>query len=118
MRLPVFDLHCDTALAISERANEQKNALRRSACHIDLERAGELGGYAQCFALFTTPVFDEWFQKPVTEVFDNMLANLERELEINSDLIQKAGSTAEIEANLASGKMSAILTLEGTAGIG
>ena len=116
MRLPVFDLHCDTALALSERADVY-TSLRSNQRHIDLTRAGELGGYAQCFAMFTTPDFDQWYGKPVTEVFDTMLSNLEKEIELNSDIIAKAGSTAEIEANRAAGKMSAILTLEGPAGI-
>ena len=116
MRLPVFDLHCDTALALSERA-DQYTALRSNHRHIDLTRAAELGGYCQCFAMYTTPDFDQWFSKPVTEVFDTMLSNLEKELELNSDIIALAGSTAEIEANRAAGKMSAILTLEGPAGI-
>ncbi len=114
MSYAVFDLHCDTALAMTERGGAR---LRRNDCHIDLTRAGELGGYAQCFAMFTTPAFAEWFHKPASEVFDGMLENLERELEANSDLICKAGSAAEIEANRAAGKMSAILTLEGPAGI-
>ena len=117
MRLPVFDLHCDTALALSERA-EVYTSLRKNDRHVDLTRAGELGGYAQCFAMYTTPDFDKWFGKPATEVFDNMLSNLEKEIELNSDIIARAGSTAEIEANRAAGKMSAILTLEGPAGIG
>ena len=116
MKLPVFDLHCDTALALSERA-EVYTALRSNHRHVDLTRAGELGGYAQCFAMFTTPDFEKWYQKPVTEVFDNMLTNLEKEIEMNSDLIARAGSTAEIEQNRAAGKMSAVLTLEGPAGI-
>ena len=116
MRLPVFDLHCDTALALSERADIY-TALRSNDRHVDLTRAGELGGYCQCFAMFTTPDFDQWFGKPVTEVFDGMLENLEKELALNADVISKAGSTAEIQANLAAGKMSAILTLEGPAGI-
>ena len=116
MRLPVFDLHCDTALALSERA-EVYTSLRSNRSHIDLTRAGELGGYCQCFAMFTTPDFDKWFSKPVTEVFDSMLSNLERELVLNADVIALAGSAAEIEANRAAGKMSAILTLEGPAGI-
>ena len=116
MRLPVFDLHCDTALTLSERADVY-TSLRSNQRHIDLTRAGELGGYAQCFAMFTTPDFDQWYGKPVTEVFDTMLSNLEKEIELNSDIIAKAGSTAEIEANRAAGKMSAILTLEGPAGI-
>ena len=116
MRLPVFDLHCDTALALSERADAY-TSLRSNHRHVDLLRAGELGGFCQCFAMFTTPDFDQWFGKPVTEVFDGMLDNLEKELELNGDLIAKAGTTAEIEANRTSGKMSAILTLEGPAGI-
>ena len=116
MKLPVFDLHCDTALALSERA-QQYTSLRTNHRHVDLTRAGELGGYAQCFAMFTTPDFDKWFHKPVTEVFDVMLENLGKELALTSDIIAKAGTTAEIEANHAAGKMSAILTLEGPAGI-
>ena len=115
MKLPVFDLHCDTALALCER--EKKSSLRQNLRHVDLTRAGELGGYAQCFAMFTTPDFDKWYGKSAAEMFDTMLINLERELEMNSDLIAKAGSAAEIAANHAAGKMSAILTLEGPAGI-
>ena len=117
MKLPVFDLHCDTALALSERA-ARYTSLRRNDRHVDLTRAGELGGYAQCFAMYTTPDFDKWFGKPVTEVFENMLSNLEKEIGLNSDIIAKADSAAEIEANHAAGKMSAVLTLEGPAGIG
>ena len=116
MRLPVFDLHCDTALALSERA-EVYTSLRSNHRHIDLTRAGELGGYCQCFAMFTTPDFDKWYGKSAVEIFDAMLDNLEKELVLNGDIIAKAGSTAEIEANRAAGKMSAVLTLEGPAGI-
>ena len=116
MKLPVFDLHCDTALALSERSVGY-TALRSNHRHVDLTRAGELGGYAQCFAMYTTPDFDKWFSKPVTEGFDNMLSNLEKEIELNSDLIARAGSTTEIEENRKNGKMSAILTLEGPTGI-
>ena len=117
MRLPVFDLHCDTALALVEGA-EGEVRLRSNHRHIDLTRAGELGGYCQCFAMFTTPDFVKWYGKSAEEVFDRMLRNLERELEQNADIIARAGSAAEIEANLAAGKMSAVLTLEGPAGIG
>ncbi|MBQ7231070.1 MAG: membrane dipeptidase [Oscillospiraceae bacterium] len=116
MRLPVFDLHYDTALALSERA-EVYTSLRSNHRHVDLTRAGELGGYCQCFAMFTTPDFDKWYGKSAVEIFDAMLDNLEKELALNSDIIARAGSTAEIEANRAAGKMSAVLTLEGSAGI-
>ena len=118
MKLPVFDLHCDTALELMDKDLRSKASLRSNSGHIDLERAKELGGYAQCFAMFTFPKFDEWFGRPVTEVFEGMVSNLLVELERNRDLIALAGSTADIRANTASGKMSAILTLEGPAGIG
>ena len=117
MKLPVFDLHCDTALELIGGHGRPRTSLRKNSGHIDLERAKELGGYCQCFAMFTFPKFEEWFGRPVTEVFEEMVSNLTRELEENSDLIKQAGSTAEIAENLAAGKMSAILTLEGPAGI-
>lgn len=118
MKLPVFDLHCDTALELIGKDLRPKAALRSNGGHIDLERAKELGGYAQCFAMFTFPKFDEWFGCPVTEVFEAMVSNLLREIDANSDCIAQARNTREIEKNLAAGKMSAILTLEGPAGIG
>ena len=79
MKLPVFDLHCDTALALSERA-EVYTALRSNHRHVDLVRAGELGGYCQCFAIYTFPKFAEFFGRPVTEVFEAMVSNLLEEL--------------------------------------
>ena len=117
MKLPVFDLHCDTALELIGGHGRPKASLRKNNGHIDLERAKELGGYCQCFAMFTFPKFEEWFGRPVTEVFEDMVSNLLHEFDENRDLIVQAGSVSEIEANLAAGKMSAVLTLEGPAGI-
>ncbi len=119
MRMPVFDFHCDTALELyadGDKANMSR--LRRNGCHIDLERAGMLGGYAQCFALFTSPSFAEVYHRPVEEVFESALKNLLKELADNKDLILPAGSASAVQANAQQGKMSAILTLEGPAGIG
>lgn len=118
MSFPVFDLHCDTALALYDKTNDPHYSLRSSIGHIDLQRAKELGAYTQCFAMFTTPSFTDSYQKPVETVFREMLANFQRELEQCRDLILPAGSSREVEQNRAQGKMSAILTLEGPAGIG
>ena len=117
MKWNVLDLHCDTALALLGRDLKPKNALRRNPGHIDLERGGRLGGYAQCFAMFTFPGFEEEFGCPVPRVFDAMVENLQRELKENDDLIRQARSADEIRANQAAGKMSAILTVEGPAGL-
>ena len=60
MNIPVFDLHCDTALALIPGEGHPERNLRKNDCHIDLERAGKLAGYCQCFACFTTPFMQEW----------------------------------------------------------
>lgn len=116
MNFPVFDLHCDTALALLGEDLRQAGSLRNNDYHIDLERARSLPGYAQCFACFTTP----WDKLPegttVTQLFEREMVTVLREVEKNSDLISMAYSASEIEANRKNGKMSAILTIEGPAG--
>ena len=118
MNFPVFDLHCDTALALLGESMNESGSLRKNELHVDLERASGLGGYAQCFACFTTPSMAEWAKTSPVVVFERELATIQREVDKNQDLIAIAYSAEEIEENRANGKMSAILTLEGTAGIG
>ena len=114
MKFPVFDLHCDTALELLSRDGRPVKNLRSNDLHIDLTRAGELAGYAQCFACFTTNLFME---KPEL-VFERELETIVSQIERNADLIGLTYSTDEIEKNYAGGKMSAILTIEGPAGFG
>ena len=56
MNYPVFDLHCDTVLAMLGEKYYAEGTLRKNEFHIDLERAQKYDGYAQCFACFTTPL--------------------------------------------------------------
>ncbi len=118
MNFPVFDLHCDTALALLGDTLNDAGDLRKNRHHIDLERASGLPGYAQCFACFTTP----WEQLPggisVTQLFERELVSIQREVDKNKDLIAMAYTPADIQKNLEKGKMSAILTIEGPAGFG
>ncbi|MBR0339128.1 MAG: membrane dipeptidase, partial [Alistipes sp.] len=116
MNIPVFDLHCDTALTLLGKDGNQAGSLRKNNLHIDLERAGELPGYCQCFACFTTTEM-EYNVSPVV-IFERELATIQRELDLNSDVIRLAYSPEEIEENRKNGLMSAVLTLEGTAGFG
>ena len=118
MNFPVFDLHCDTALALLGKSMNEAGSLRKNESHIDLERASKLGGYAQCFACFTTPYMEQWAKVSPIVIFERELATIQREVDKNKDLISIAYSAAEIEQNQEKGMMSAILTLEGTAGIG
>lgn len=116
MSIPVFDLHCDTALALLGDTLDQAGSLRKNRLHVDLERAGTLAGYCQCFACFTTPAMEKWFQKSPVVVFERELASVMRETGKNADVIGLCYTPEEVEKNLASGKMSAILTIEGPAG--
>lgn len=118
MSFPVFDFHCDTALALLGEDLNQAGSLKHNSLHIDLDRAAGLGGYAQCFGCFTTPFMEEWHHISPVLAFERELATIQREVDKNSDRISIAYSPEEIEENQANGKMSAILTLEGTAGFG
>jgi len=118
MKISVFDFHCDTALKLLGEDLNQAGSLKRNGGHIDLERASCLDGYAQCFACFTTPYMEQYRHVSPTVVFERELATIQREVSRNSDLIAIAYSPREIRENQAAGKMSAILTLEGTAGFG
>ena len=114
MKIPVFDLHCDTANELSGFGGVAVSELRKNNAHIDLERARELECYAQCFACFTS-ISNKY--DPVV-AFEKKLAAIIREVEKNPDLIRIAYSAADIEENKQQGIMSAILTIEGPAGFG
>lgn len=118
MNFPVFDLHCDTALALLGKDMNSAGSLRGNTLHIDLERGAALPGYAQCFACFTTPFMEEWGKLSPLTVFERELATIQREVDKNADLISIAYSAAEVEKNRNNGKISAILTIEGPAGFG
>ena len=118
MNVPVFDLHCDTALALLGETVNEPGSLRKNELHIDLERAKQLPGYCQCFACFTTPFMEEWFKTTPTLIFEREIATIQRELDKNHDLMELAYSAAEVEELRAKGKMAAILTIEGPAGFG
>ena len=118
MNYPVFDLHCDTALNLVEHNNHKKQSLRSNQGHIDLERGKKLSGYCQCFACFTTPLMEKWYQIGAEEVFQAEQRALRSALTENKDILRQAFSPADIEQNRKDGYISAVFTLEGTAGIG
>lgn len=113
MKFPVFDLHCDTASQL-KITGESPVCLAKNQLHIDLDRASGFLAYAQCFACFTTT---EECDNPVLD-FEKQLAAILSELERNSQFIRQAFSAQDITDNAQQGIASAILSLEGTAGIG
>lgn len=116
MNIPVFDLHCDTALVLLGQSLNEAGSLGKNQLHIDLERAAGLEGYCQCFACFTTPMMQQERGVSPIVLFERELATIQREVDRNKGLISFAYSMAEVERNREKGKMSAILTIEGPAG--
>ena len=116
MNFPVFDLHCDTALALLGEDMNSAGNLRQNKLHIDLERAKKLPGYCQCFACFTSPLMGGNVDPVVA--FEREIVTVQRELDRNKDLMSLCYSAKQISENLSAGKMSAVLTIEGPAGFG
>ena len=118
MNFPVFDLHCDTALALLGESMNEAGSLRKNEFHIDLERASKLGGYAQCFACFTTTFEQLPAGLTVSDVFEREMVIILREIEANRDMLRLAYTANDVRRNYEKGIMSAILTIEGPAGFG
>lgn len=118
MKFPVFDLHCDTALELLGKDMKTPKGLKQNDLHIDLERAKALPGYCQCFACFTTPYMQEWAKVSPELAFQKEMDIIMAELERNKNVIVQAYSADEVRRNYESGKMSAVLTIEGPAGFG
>ena len=118
MKFPVFDFHCDTTHALLGNDLREFGSLKNNNHHIDLTRASQLPGYAQCFACFTTTGDAILKGLQPHELFERELAVFMREIESNKEVVQQAFSTQDVVKNLEDGKMSAILTIEGPAGFG
>ncbi len=118
MNVPVFDLHCDTALGLMGKDLVTPGSLRKNDLHIDLERAKALPGYAQCFACFTTPFMKDWHKASPEAVFQAEMEVFMAQIAQNSDLIAQAFSADDVRENYKNGIMSGILTIEGPAGFG
>ena len=117
MNFPVFDLHCDTALALLGKDLMDNLDLKKNELHIDLERAKSLPGYAQCFACFTTPGMRDWYQASPLVVFEREMGAILSGIERYPDLIRLAYSAEEVRQNYEQGIMSGILTIEGPASL-
>lgn len=118
MSFPVFDLHCDTALALLGEDLRSPMDLKKNKLHIDLERAKTLPGYVQCFACFTAPEMKQWYGISPEMVFQLELDIILAALESHKRTMSQAFSVKDILANAEKGKMSALLTIEGPAGFG
>jgi membrane dipeptidase len=118
MSFPVFDLHCDTLSRLLGRNMDSFGSLLDNDCHISLKRAQKLPGYAQCFACFTTDLWEDKAPVSAVQSFERQIVQFQREMNNHPDKIAIAYSAADVEENYKNGLMSGILTIEGPAGFG
>ena len=128
----IADMHCDTISELLRQRREHASAaedtteapaggqsegaatadtqpgLGQNTCHVDLRKMQKSGYVLQNFALFVNlgKVKDAW------QEVQKLRALYEEELQKNQDIIAPVYSYADIEKNLADGKMSAMLTVE------
>ena len=118
MNFPVFDLHCDTLSRLLGRNMESFGSLLDNDCHISLNRAQKLPGYAQCFACFTTDLWEDKAPVSAVQSFERQIVQFQREMNNHPDIIAMAYCADDVEKNYEKGLMSGILTIEGPAGYG
>jgi len=108
--MQIADMHCDTISEILKHRRLGENCELRSNClHVDLERMQKSNWMLQNFALFVQT------RKCVESPWDEVCTLYEiykQELADNGDILRPALTYKDIESNRASGKISAILTVE------
>ena len=122
INIPVFDAHCDT---IAE-AKSHNCGLRENSLHVDLKRGLRYSPYAQVFAVFTRPVESwtqldyskDWPSEVLKQIGGELLAHLLSEFEKNSDLLLLCKSSVDIKIAAESGKVAALIAIEGAELIG
>ena len=107
-----IDMHCDT---LGMFAMKPDHSIYENNLQVDFMKMKKGDRLAQFFAIFFPPM--EMFKQRGVDITDEMLYNLlkdgfYREIAAHGDIIAQAKNAADIEANLARGKMSGILTIE------
>lgn len=104
--MKLIDLHCDTILRCIDSNGEIK--LGKNDICIDVQKLKKAGSLAQFFAMYVDLDKDA---EPMDRCLD-MIDNFYNEIEENSADIAFAGSIADMERNMAEGRISAFLTVE------
>ncbi len=106
-KIRYFDAHCDTIF----RCFMTGEGLRSNGGHIALDRADVFEAYAQVFTFFFSA--DDAPEEGMLSVAKKMYDLFKSELEANCDLMTHCKTAADISKNAESGKISAILSIEG-----
>ena len=103
------DMHCDTVSMIQYKRNRgEHTVLRKNDMRIDLEKLRQGGYMLQTFAIFT-----DLEEKDPLETALEQSGLFYQEMEENRVLIAPVTTMAQVDRNMADGKLSALLSLEG-----
>ena len=105
----VADMHCDTISEIyHRRKNGESIELAKSSLQIDLEKLQQGNYILQNFAIFVNQGLGE---NPY-QCAKNQIAVFQEEMRQNADKICQVTSIKQVEENRATGRISALLTME------
>ncbi|MDO4815367.1 MAG: membrane dipeptidase [Bacillota bacterium] len=107
MSIPYFDCHCDTIV----EASLSNEGLLRNKRHIDIERISRYSPCAQVFAVCTE------YRPETLGNTQHFIGKLRQEIDKNSDKISLCLSKEDIDTAIASGKIAALLSIEGASQI-
>ena len=111
-----IDMHCDSLMTLFYEDRERAELFESRYTAVDFKRMQAGNALAQFFAIFVIPrdrygmhgiepISDEEYIETLYRYFRD---NLKR----HDDVIRAARNAAELEANRAAGRMSAVLTME------
>ena len=106
-KIRYFDAHCDTIF----RSFFTGEGLRTNGGHIALDRADVFEAYAQVFTFFFSA--DDAPEEGMLSIAKKMYDLFTSELEKNRDLMTHCKTAADISKNAETGKISAVLSIEG-----
>lgn len=101
-----FDGHCDTI----SRCMQMGESLLQNSGQVDLVRGGALAAYAQMFALFFDAAYANGAMFPVAEQMHDWFL---QEIAANRSRVALCRTAGEIQCAVQSGKIAALLGIEG-----
>ena len=106
-----FDLHCDTMTECSLR----EIPLRKNELHVNLEKAGALDTFVQCYAVW---IPDDLRGEEAFERFCQVAKTFGEEVSQNSDLLMQCGKPGDLKTAEDRHLHGAVLTVENGAALG
>ncbi|XMB86199.1 dipeptidase [Mycoplasmatota bacterium WC44] len=113
----MIDLHCDTIMKLFFN---KESSLKENNYHVDINKLRKSNSFLQCFAIFAPHTYLDKEGVTATNEYELVTQMADRffeELEGNKEDILLVRNFSDINNNKKSGKISALLTIEGAGSI-